>query len=303
MRVLIIGLGSIARKHIAALRVIYKEVEIFALRSGKSESIYEFDNVTNTNDWLIAETVDFIIISNPTSLHGETILKALNYKKPLFIEKPVMHNLDLEDEIKAKLQINQIKTYVACVLRFHPILKNLKRIINTKKERINEVNVYCGSYLPDWRPGRDWKSIYSAKEELGGGVHLDMIHEMDYIYWFFGKPLQIKSTFRNQSHLEIEVSDYANYQLIYEGFVVNLIVNYYRRLPKREIEVLYSDAIYKADLINKNLTEEVKNQNIYVEGKDIDLYLEQMKNFVYDDELQNDFTEGCEVLRLSLGRV
>ena len=32
----------------------------------------------------------------------------------------------------------------------------------------------------------DYKKSYASKKELGGGVVLTCIHEIDYMYWLFG---------------------------------------------------------------------------------------------------------------------
>ncbi len=48
-------------------------------------------------------------------------------------------------------------------------------------------SVECGSYLPDWRPGNNYKKSVSAKKDLGGGVLLELSHELDYIRWIFGE--------------------------------------------------------------------------------------------------------------------
>ena len=155
MRVLIIGLGSIAKKHIKALRAICKDesLELYALRSSKSSvafedviNVYSFDEIPDIH------TLDFCIISSPTSKHQAHIELCLAYDFPMFIEKPLSHTLDVG---KCSADIQHRKTYIACNLRFLESLNFVKQTYLTNSESIiNEVNTYCGSYLPDWRPGQ-----------------------------------------------------------------------------------------------------------------------------------------------------
>jgi predicted dehydrogenase len=305
MKVLIIGLGSIAKKHIPAIWKTEPQAEIYALRTGINKENYE--KVINVYDWQIAKEVDFILISNPTHLHEETILKSLEFNKPLFIEKPVLFELSNSGLMIEKIKQNNLRTYVACVLRFHPVIVHLKKLIESNQNEVEEVNVYCGSYLPDWRPDSDFRKSYSTQKENGGGVHLDLIHEIDYLYWIFGKPKEVKSTLRSRSHLNIDAIDYASYQLIYPRFVANVILNYYRKQAKREIEVLGKDFIYKGDLLDYTLTEELTSKSIFNQNtKEYSLYDLQMQYFI--DNLkskrvyENDAETGIEVLKVVLNK-
>ncbi len=187
MKGLIIGLGSIARKHIDAIRSIDPGIELYALRSGRGGS--DVDGVENIyepfSDW---DSFDFVIVSNPTSLHATTLKRLAFSSVPLFIEKPVVGSIN-DSQLISELDKSGRLTYVACNLRFLECLGYIKNYINGRPEaRINEVNVYCGSYLPDWRPGVDYRKTYSAIPELGGGVNIDLIHEIDYVCWLFGLP-------------------------------------------------------------------------------------------------------------------
>lgn len=303
MKVFLIGLGSIAQKHISAIRKIEPNVIIYALRSTNNAESH--DNVINVFNWDKAKEVDFILISNPTNLHGDTIIKALEFKKPLFIEKPLLHKLLQVDEIIEKVKSYQIPTYVACVLRFHPVISYLKDMMNSVKGQVDEVNVYCGSYLPNWRADSDYRNSYSANEEMGGGVHLDLIHEMDYLYWMFGKPIQVKSTLRSNSHLNISAIDYANYQLIYPNFVASVTLNYFRKQNKRELEIVGPDFILNGNLIAYTLMEEISNKMIVDESSQIGtLYDKQMSYFIKglreNAVYENDVQTGIEVLKLVL---
>jgi len=251
MKILIVGLGSIAKKHITAIRKCKPDADIYALRSNKTAVPYE--NVKDWYDWdkALAIKYDFIIISNPTAHHRDTIERLKDLKTPLFIEKPLFDSLEGQELVK-ELQKNNVPTYIACNLRFLEVIKELRHLIQGK--RINEVNVYCGSYLPDWRPNIDFRQCYSAIPEMGGGVHIDLIHEIDYIYWLLGNPLTVQKVFANKSSLDIRAYDYANYLLEYDGFYANIILNYYRRDSKRTCEIVTSEDTYVADLLNGTIT-------------------------------------------------
>merc|ERR1711879_356202 len=145
-------------------------------------SIYNKSEITND--------LDFAIISNPTSLHYKTIASLIPFGFPLFIEKPVLSSTKDTAILEEKIKNNSIVSYVACNLRFHPAIVFLKGEM-TKRKPI-EFNVYCGSYLPNWRPEQDYRTNYSAIKALGGGVHLDLIHELDYTYYLLGKPNHVQ---------------------------------------------------------------------------------------------------------------
>jgi predicted dehydrogenase len=300
MKVLIIGLGSIAQKHIKALRELNANVELLALRSSKKASnqdgvlnIYSISNL-NTLE------IDFAIISNPTSAHADTIKQLIPYNIPLFIEKPIFDGLDNENIIE-DVNKNNIVNYVACNLRFLDCLKFTKEYIENK--RINEVNIYCGSYLPDWRPGRDYKTTYSANKNLGGGVHIDLIHEIDYAYWLFGKPQNVLKTASNKSSLDIDAFDYANYILNYKNFNTSIILNYFRRDPKRTLEIVLKNETIAVNLLKNEVY--CNNILIYQSKKTVaDTYFDQL-NFFTKEILEkkrvfNNANEAYEILKICL---
>lgn len=302
MKLLIIGLGSIARKHISALKDL-GEFEIYAFRSSDKsasepgvENIYSFDEIEKYN-------FDFYIISNPTSEHAGTIKGLLSMGKPLFIEKPIFSEVTSEnDQLINEIVSCNIPTYVACNLRFRDTLREIKNII--EGYRINEVNVYCGSYLPNWRPTLDFRKNYSANKEMGGGVHIDLIHELDYLYWIFGEPLQVHSIFRNTSALDISAVDYANYLWEYKDFAANVILNYYRLDAKRTLEIVTTKATFMVDLLKNKI---FKNGiEIYSSEQEfMETYTTQMEffinNVVKGGNLNfNTAEEAYQILKLCL---
>lgn len=252
MHILIAGLGSIAQKHIHAIRQLHPDARITALRSGQNkEPIDGIEQVYHIGE--LKEKIDYAIICTPTHMHAQTITDLLVTGAPLMIEKPLFDETEGREELMQTIERSGITTYVACNLRFHPAIQFLHKEIGNK--RINEVNIYCGSYLPDWRPGKDFRKIYSANAEMGGGVHIDLIHELDYASWLFGQPEKVHGIKRNVSALDITAVDFAAFHLLYPQFTVNITLNYYRRDAKRQIEICFDNDTWTANL----LTCEVKN--------------------------------------------
>ena len=302
MNILIVGLGSIGTTHINALKFLKIKANIYALRSSKY--VREESNIKNIFD---IESVDFkfdfVIVSNPTHLHYTYIKKFAKLGIPLFIEKPLVHSLQYIDELLKIINEKSLINYVACNLRFHPCIKFLKKELPLKKLQINEVNVYCGSYLPDWRPGKNFREFYSVNPEMGGGVHLDLFHELDYVFWLFGYPKKSQSVLRNVSSLEIEAIDYANYILEYDGFTTSIILNYYRRNSKREIEIVFDNTIWKIDLIENTIKDDKGSMLFKAENfQIINTYNFQMNYFIkclLQNKLpMNDINESSEVLKI-----
>ena len=279
MKVLIIGLGSIGKKHVAALRCINPSIQIDALRSSKTN--FELEGVCNYYDFndIKKNKYTFAIISNPTSEHKRTIEQVVQLNIPLFIEKPLFHELNIEDLVQDVVHRN-ITTYVACNLRFLNSLIFLKEYLTINPFRINEINVYCGSYLPDWRKDTDYKNNYSAIPELGGGVHIDLIHEIDYLYWFFGMPNKTHRFFSNKSSLNITAYDYANYILEYQNFNVNIILNYFRRDVKRTCEIVLEDRTLTANLLENKIVDSNQNVIFQSDQKMMETYKEQLEYFI-----------------------
>jgi predicted dehydrogenase len=89
MRLLLIGLGSIGRRHLGHLQQI-GGLDLAALRTQKGQikkegNITEFYNLEEALDF----NPDGVIISNPTSLHVETAIPFLEKGIKVLIEKPI----------------------------------------------------------------------------------------------------------------------------------------------------------------------------------------------------------------------
>jgi predicted dehydrogenase len=303
MNVLIVGLGSIALKHVKALKSIDPEVNITALRSSRDGVIHE--GIVNAYSWSeIKSDPDFILIANPTNCHKDAIREALKFKCPIFIEKPVLTSPDEADELIIKLKEAGAPTYVGCNLRFHPVILFLQDHLRQNNAGINEVNIYCGSDLASWRPGQDYKRSYSANSAMGGGVHLDLIHEIDYCCLLFGMPEDSVSIKRTVSSLGIDSFDFAAYHLNYPRFTANIVLNYYRKKPKRAIEIVTEKGTIYGDLLKCEVADDSGLIFSRDDFKMEETYSEQMKYFLAGTRkagpMMNDFFEALEILKIAV---
>jgi predicted dehydrogenase len=303
MNVLFVGLGSIAAKHIHFLRGIDPAVKLFALRSANRSAIPDVVNVVSVP--LLKEIeIDFIVVSNPTSLHVSTIEELITLGKPFFIEKPFASSIEEASRAVSLLKRQHVTAYVAYPLRFHPLLRELKKIVTAEQAKIEEVNVYNGSYLPRWRKDSDYRNSYSADPAMGGGVHLDMSHEIDLVCWLFGRPTASTCYLQSKSSLGIKSYDYANYLLTYPDFTASIVLNYFRTVPRRTFEIIFSNKVVITDILKGTIS--VDNEIIYQFKGDInDMYAHQLEYFIdgitsEGKQLENNPDEALDVLSFIL---
>lgn len=301
MKVLIIGYGSIAKKHHEALKKLRENLQVFALRSQKNcQKIEEVNSIFSWED--APADLDFIIISNPTSEHAKTIIEASKLNIPLFIEKPPLFHLSEKKDVLDTLSNSQIITYCAFPLRFHPVIEWLKN--NIIPSEVLEFSAYCGSYLPNWRKNEDYRKNYSAIKQLGGGVHLDLIHELDYLNWIFGFPKSSKGFTKKVSKLEINSVDSTTYFIEYESSLGVVQLNYFRKQAKRTFEYVTNEDSFTADLLNYTVTNSKGEVIFRTEKEKTDLYLQQMSYFLDHIEnkstLMNSFEDSIETLTVCL---
>lgn len=222
MKICFIGLGSIGKKHIRNLTKILRQRDITfwidALRVNNSlleEDIQSLIQHIYQKFEELPSDYDIIFITNPTSMHYNTLLNIINKTKHVFVEKPVFAQQDVD--LLALSPFKQGVNYVACPLRYHPITQFVREYI--KGHQVFSVRSICSSYLREWRKGVDYRQVYSALKEQGGGVSLDLIHEWDYIKYLFGEP---KSVFNMKGKCRIWKSAVMIYLFMLLDMKINL---------------------------------------------------------------------------------
>ena len=256
---LFVGLGSIGTRHLKNLTNLCADrgwtLQADALRSDLSRPLRDgvaallHAQYTDLAD--APAHYDMVFITNPTSLHADALTRVRGRGGALFIEKPIFSaeqtGLDLADCLPAGQ-----KAYVAAPMRWCGVMLALK-------DRLPGLHPYCArvicsSYLPDWRPGVDYRTVYSAHKAMGGGVTIDLIHEWDYLVELFGVPEQLYNFKGTYSDLEIDSDDLSVYIARYPTLLAEVHLDYFGRGYRRSIELFCHDGSYLADFGAGTLT-------------------------------------------------
>ena len=290
-KALIIGFGSIGKKHFKALKELGFEMAVLS-KSASEKDFSEFGEfeLFQSFDECDLNKIDYFVIANITSLHFDT-LKELNSRvqgKKILVEKPLF---DTQKELNL-----QNKIFVAYLLRFSPLVKELKK--RSKELEIYQANLSCKSFLPSWRK-LDYRTNYSAKKELGGGVLLDLSHELDLAFFLFGKLNLAYAKNAKISELEISSDDLAFLALEKKGLFVSINLNYFSKFDERVIELHSKTCSLRADLLKNELEIYGKVYEKLSFQSDTILHLKAMHEAVLNEEAEIcDYKQGLELLRL-----
>ena len=310
-KICVVGLGSIGTQHILNMAEVLQKRDIDftidLLRSGfgaeMDPRLEKWINSVFYDAGTMPDNYDIAFITNPTSLHYSSISEFTAKSKNMFIEKPVFC------ESGADLSLLELRPsgiyYVACPLRYTGVIQYLKDYI--KSSGIYCARVICSSYLPEWRPSTDYRKCYSARSEQGGGVSIDLIHEWDYLYYLFGKPRKVLNMRGTYSDLEITSDDLSVYIAEYDNMLVEVHLDYFGRVPIRELELYGPEDTIRGDLINSQVQLLKKGEIVKFEETRRCCQMRELEYF-FDiiegkAENHNDMETALEVLKITEGRI
>ena len=160
----------------------------------------------------------------------------------LFIEKPLSHSMAGLAELNELIRKQELVVEVGCMMRFHPNLVAIKKMLDEKViGRPYFARAVVGQHLPDWRPGTDYRRSYSAHRQQGGGVVLDLVHELDLLVWWFGRVEEVAAMLGFSSDLEITSESVAQINLRFgSGLLAQVHMDYLRPAYHRSIEIVGS---------------------------------------------------------------
>jgi len=291
--ILIVGLGSIGKRHASIINEFFPLVKVVALRhSGCKKTDLDmfglYDCVTSIEE-AIAYKPQAAIISNPASKHIEAAIKLAEVGVNLLIEKPISDSVKGVKELIKLCHQNNCILMVAYNLRFLPSLIEFKEQIKSNKiGKILSIRSEVGQYLPSWRPELDYRDSVSANKDLGGGVLLELSHDIDYISWIFGPIKWVQSYISKQSSLEIDVEDFANILLGFDNneLTASLNMDFFRHDTTRKCFAIGEKGTLMWDGVNNEVKYFAKGERNWeiIFSSNID------KNYTYLKEIKSLFS-------------
>lgn len=239
MRVLIVGAGSSGRRH-AAHAAALSDVGVLDVDPARSRAVAEqwggdvFDDLNSALAW----SPHAAVVATPQAQHVSVAGTLVEAGVPVLVEKPLAHRLDEAEVLLRRATERGVPVFVVCNMRFHPGVDALRRSLSAVGRPLF-ARAHFGHWLPNMRPGVDYRTLYCAQAAEGGGVVLDGIHEIDYLSWLFGSVSSCDAQTARLSDLDVDTEDYAAMRFMHAGGVrCEVHLDYLQRCKRRGCEVV-----------------------------------------------------------------
>lgn len=286
INILIVGTGNMASRHLGFVRHAFPNAKIF----GYSQIGGTLENVEMLKSLDNLEKTGFLfgIIANAAPFHCKIAAKLL--PMPLLIEKPVNNEIEEAIEFYDLVEKHTSKVSIGYHLHHKPSLLKVEELLKSNKiGEIKLVKAEVGHHLSLWRPN-SYKNSVSSRKSLGGGVLLELSHDIDYLRHLFGIPKRIACKTYNSGLLTIDpdVEDIALCIFDYDIFGIQLQLDMIKTVPTRKCYIygtqaniewdIRNDEIIFFDLKSKKMLK-LDNEIKKLANKD-DVYIRQLNEFV-----------------------
>lgn len=315
-RLLIVGCGSIGRRHIRVFRELGVEfIGVADLRQDRlDQAKSETDLDVLVQDYRSAldqHRYDAVVITTPPHIHTAIALDAAAAGCNLFIEKPLAVNRQDSDRLIALCRERKLTAYTAYCYRFIPSVERLREILSAGTiGKVLSARLHISSYLPDWHPWEDYRDFYMAKKAEGGGALLDESHGIDLLRWLFGEISEVSAFVCNVSDLEITSDDLSVLQLRFvAGPVVQAHFDLLGRSPRIGLEVIGSTGTLLWDRIDPKISifdaiAKEWREECFAKDDTVQSYPRQARHFLdclkTGSETRNSLEDGRRTLEVLL---
>jgi len=290
-RVLIVGRGSIGLKHLNWSKQFLPKSEIKHVGFREEFSVAKNNSRSKA---VLKESLDFkpdlTIVASPAPWHIETAQRFAEINSHIFIEKPISVSSNKVGQLINSCAERQLVLQVGYNLRFSKSLQKFKQLLDSNLlGELQEIICSAGQFLPYWRPEKDYRESVSAQKSLGGGVLLELSHEIDYLRWIFGEVKWVSSSLSNSNELEIDVEDIAKFKLGFvsshlgRDLIADVYLDFVRKIPERYCKVIGA----QGSLVWNGLSGEVNFSSKRSEVSRISTHLDAGFNKTYVDEWDN----------------
>jgi predicted dehydrogenase len=211
VRALVVGFGAIGRRHLRNLRAMEPSASITVLRRpGSPAAAAGADRVVHDLGEALDGRPEIAVVASPAPTHVPIARALAERGVHTLVEKPLSHTVNGVADLIEQVGRTSLVFMVGYCLRFHEPLRALQSAIaDGRIGRLLFLEASVGQYLPDWRPGVDHRQTASARRETGGGVLLELSHELDYARWLGGELEEVSAQAARMGDLDLDVEDWA----------------------------------------------------------------------------------------------
>lgn len=310
MNFLIIGFGSVGKRHAKNLTSMGINCIVVEPNIDRQNEALNFGfNVFSSIEKITSE-LEFIaiLICSPPVFHVDQTKWALSLGKKVFLEKPI--SLGLKDALQLR-RYDYKNIFIGYTYRWNPQFHALKKhLIENSMGKLYYASFTMGMNLEDWHPWEDYRNFFMSRIDLGGGVLLDESHFIELAIELFGLPSNVFGIQSKISNLQIETDDYVFSQFKYDGLIVDICLDIFRRPYESNIQIFGDNGSIMCDFIKK--VNVLTNFDSLSESKPIfknfdyernDVFREMMLDFIDfvksdSDSVLVPLSRGLEVMLL-----
>ncbi len=291
MKILIIGIGSIGERHLKnLLKLGYKNIVLSDFSNERLDKLKSEYHLPVYADWRLALKEfrpDATFICTSAETHVSLAKAAIQNGSHVFIEKPLSVNLSGIDGLIRLAKRKKKLVMVACNYLFHRGFRKLQKILIQKKYgRPLFCRVAISYHLPSARKNRNYRNLYAAKKNQGGGVILDSgSHAVNYLSALFGPIMKSSATASRSNFLGIQSEEAAVLALEHIGGILSIVsLDYLSKKPIHRLEAVTDRGLLILDFKNDSLVfEDDKNKKVIYQGNgDANrMFIDELKHFFH----------------------
>ncbi len=249
-RVLVRGGGSIGTRQAEVFASLGCDVALWPVRP-RLEGPAGARVVTDSGGEAEAGAADLVVVATDTARHVADALVLLEAGAArLLVEKPVAPTAADVAALLGHPRAGDV--VVAAPLRAHDAFAAVVAWVHDGP-RPSHAAAWCQSWLPDWRPGRDYRESYSARPDEGG-VLRDLVHELDYLCLLLGEPSRVSARLRRDGPLDIDAEQAATLLWDAGTTTVQARLDYVTRPARRGLLLSGADGSISWDVLDATVT-------------------------------------------------
>jgi len=302
VKLAIIGLGSIGRRHLGNFHTVgVKDLTAWDADAGARNAAlaqFPFANVTSTLEAALDGAAGVVVCTPPDS-HLALGRMALERGAHVMVEKPLTQTLEGVEAWLRACDAKRVRVLTAYNWRYWPPMLLAERLL--KEGRIGPLRAARTEYayhLPHHRyPGRDYRNFYMAKAAQGGGCLLDESHAIDYMRWLCGEITEVSAVVDKISSLEIDTDDIADLTVRFaSGAVGNIHMNLFAWNMHSHFELMGEAGVLQWRRFENEIRlfdPKADRWEIYPSSSQLnDMYVEEARHFVAC--VRGEATPACD---------